>query len=66
MRFSAKHEPNNKIYVYKNIHFICIAHLPLLECGVGVTIALLKDEPTMDEKHPVRGVVLVVSFPVST
>ena len=52
--------------MYKHIHFICIVHLPLLECGVGVTIALLKDEPTMDEKHPVRGVVLVVSFPVST
>ena len=52
--------------MYEHIHFICIVHLPLLKCGVGVTIALLKDEPTMDEKHPVRGVVLVVSFTVST
>ena len=43
----------------KHIHFICIAHLPLLECGVGVIIALLKDELTMDEKHPVRGVLLI-------
>ena len=50
----------------KHTHFICIVHLPLLECGVDVTIALLKDEPTMDEKHPVRGVLLIVSFPVST
>ena len=66
MRFSAKHEPNNKICVYKNIHFICIVHLPLLERGVGITIALLKDEATVDEKLAVRGVLLIVSFTVST
>ena len=44
---------------------MCIAHLPWIECGVGATIALLKDEVTVDEKIAVRCILLVASFPVS-
>ena len=44
--------------IYKQIHIICIAHLPRVIIGVGETIVPLKDDLKADGKCVGRGAIL--------
>ena len=44
--------------IYKQIHIICIAHLPRVTIGVGETIVPLKDDVKADEKRVERCAIL--------